>query len=275
MFKDGKDINWRKAMRSRYLCELNTPEIQAYLDGGHGLALLPLGSQEMHGPHLPTATDTYIAKAVALKLADAADGLILPEFSYTWAGSTDGFAGTISVAPELVSSMLENIIVQAFRGGFTRVALLNMHGGSNYLLPLLVRRVYEKYHQPVVLLTYGSPDEEAIQTSGGPEAWGKAFESTLVLAALHILGQPDLYSEQELAYDDEAPAYPAEMLAVDTTVGYFMQDMRQHVCPSSKTSLQLGLRVIDRMVQEMIPKVQAIEGYAEITQNQQNKGWQE
>jgi len=262
-------------MRSRYLCELTTPEIQAYLDGGHGLALLPLGAQEMHGPHLPTATDTYIAKAISLKLAEAADGLVLPEFSYTWAGSTDGFAGTISIAPELVSSMVENIVVQAYRGGFKRVALVNMHGGSNYLLPLLARRVYEKYHQPLALLFYGAPDEEAIQTCGSKEAWNKSFESTLALAALHILGQPDLYTESELAYDDEAPTYPAEMLAVDTTVGYFMQDMRQHVCPSRHTSLQLGLRVIDRMVQEMLPKVQAIEGYADITPQQQNQGWQD
>lgn len=261
-------------MRSRFLSELTTPEIQAYLDCGNGLALLPLGSQEMHGPHLPTSTDTCIAKAIALRLAESADGLVLPEYPYTWAGSTDGFAGTISIDPEMLAPMLESIIVQVFRGGFSRVALINMHGGSNYLLPLLVRRFYEKHLQPIILLTYGAPDEEAVRICGGTAAWQKAMEPSLLLAALEILGQPELYSEAELAYDDEAPAYPEEMLALNTYVGYYMQDMRQHVCPSRLTSRQLGKAVLDRMVAEFTPKLDRMEAYAEVTRKQRNTGWQ-
>lgn len=261
-------------MRSRFLAELTTPEIHAYLDRGQGLALLPLGSQEMHGPHLPTATDTLIARAVALKVADLTDGLVLPEVSYTWAGSTDGFAGTISIAPELLTQLLENIVVQVMRGGFTRMAFVNMHGGSNYLLPLLVRRIYEKYLFPVILLTYGAQDEEAVQACGGAEAWGKSFEASLALAALQILGQPELYAESEMAFEEDAPPFAPELLAIKTTVGYFMQDMRQHACPSSKISRQLGLAVIDRMAAAMAPSVQAIGNYADFTQRQHNTGWQ-
>jgi len=261
-------------MRSRFLADLNTTEIKAYLDSGGGLALLPVGSQEMHGPHLPTGTDTLITRALALKLAEAADGLVLPDMPYTWAGSTDGFAGTISIDPALLARMLEEIILMAFRGGFRRLALVSIHGGNNYLLPLLVRRFFEQYGHPIVLLHLGLDDEQAAAACGGTEAWDKAAEASALLAALEILGQPDLYTETELAYDDDSPPLPASLFAIGGPVGYFMQDPRQHACPSRHTSLRLGREMLERKVQAALPTLQAIAAYTAETATQPNQGWQ-
>jgi creatinine amidohydrolase/Fe(II)-dependent formamide hydrolase-like protein len=58
--------------------ELTTPEVEQYLAGGGKTALLPVGSVEMHGPHQPIGTDTLIAKAFALRIAEQADGLVIP-----------------------------------------------------------------------------------------------------------------------------------------------------------------------------------------------------
>jgi len=261
-------------MRSRFLADLNVTEINAYFDRGGGTALLPVGSQEMHGPHLPTGTDMFITRALALKLAEVADGLVLPDMPYTWAGSTDGFAGTISTDPGSLARMLEEIILMTFRGGFRRLALVSVHGGNNYLLPLLVRRFFEKYGRPIVLLHIGLDDEQAAAACGGSEEWGKAAEASLLLAALQILGQPTLYTVAELAYDDRMPPFPASLLAMGVPVGYFMQDPRQHACPSRHTSLRLGREVLERKVQAALPILQAIDAYAAETAGQPNKGWQ-
>ncbi|MGO4843361.1 creatininase family protein, partial [Rhizobiaceae sp. 2RAB30] len=49
-------------------------------------AILPVGSTEQHGPHLPTNTDTMIAEAVALATAKRSFGLVLPAvpLGYAW-----------------------------------------------------------------------------------------------------------------------------------------------------------------------------------------------
>ena len=57
-------------MRSRLLLELTTPEVEAYLAQGGKTALLPVGCVEMHGPHQPIGTDSIVAKAFALRIAD-------------------------------------------------------------------------------------------------------------------------------------------------------------------------------------------------------------
>ena len=63
------------------LLELTTPDVEKYLAEGGDLALLPIGPTEMHGPHLPLGTDLFDACAVALRVAEAANGIILPS---TW-----------------------------------------------------------------------------------------------------------------------------------------------------------------------------------------------
>ena len=75
-------------MRSRFLLELTTPEVEAYLAEGGTTALLPVGCVEMHGPHQPIGTDSIVAKAFALRIAQAANGIVLPTIHYTWPGST-------------------------------------------------------------------------------------------------------------------------------------------------------------------------------------------
>lgn len=261
-------------MRSRYLSELTTPEVEEYLTKGGKTALLPVGSVEMHGPHQPIGTDTIIAKAVAALLADRANGLVLPEVSYTWVGATDGFAGTISIDMELVERLVEAIAVKCMKMGFKRLILVSVHAPHSFILYACVRRIYEKYMYPVVFVDpYNSLDKEAETMFEGDLE--EAKEASLVLAALKILGQPGLYSEDEMRYEDKAPALPQAYGKISRVgkVGYVMQDTRQHVCPSKYVSLEKGLEFIELQVGHILPIFDEIDNYSEITENQRNKGW--
>ena len=93
------------------------------------IVLLPLGSCEQHGPHLPLDTDTRIACAVADGVASALPQvLVAPALGITASGDHHGFAGTLSIG----STALEMVIIELVRsadwsGG---VALINGHGGN-------------------------------------------------------------------------------------------------------------------------------------------------
>jgi mycofactocin system creatininase family protein len=103
------------------------------LDGQVITLLVPLGSVEQHGPHLPLDTDTRIAAAVADAVcshSDADAGLMrAPDLNYGASGEHEGFAGTISIGHEALRGLLVEYGRSACRWA-TRVVFVNGHGGN-------------------------------------------------------------------------------------------------------------------------------------------------
>jgi creatinine amidohydrolase len=96
------------------------------------IVLLPIGSTEAHGPHLPLATDAILSDELALRAAAAldADGyvtVIAPNIAYAITDYAAEFAGTISVSPETATALVTDVCVSLVRQGFSRVCLVNSH----------------------------------------------------------------------------------------------------------------------------------------------------
>ena len=91
--------------------------------------VVPVGSCEQHGPHLPLHTDTVIAAALAEALAvRRADCMVAPALAITASGEHQGFAGTISIGNEVMTSVVVELVRSAdWAGG---VVLVNGHGGN-------------------------------------------------------------------------------------------------------------------------------------------------
>lgn len=261
-------------IRSRFLMELTTPEVEEFMSGGNRVAVLPVGCVEMHGPHQPIGTDTLISKAFALRIAEGADGLVLPELHYSWSGSTDGFKGTISVGMNLEKELIETIAARSFKMGFKSLILLSVHIPNDHILYLCAREIFEKYHTPVFCINPYHPfDEHSSKIFEGE--YEKSKEASLVLAALNILGQPELYSEDEMCREDEAPAFSEALqrLSKKGGVGYFMQDPRQHACPSKFVSLKKGLEYFEYQLGYFKSIIDDIDVYTSEVKMQKNRGW--
>jgi mycofactocin precursor peptide peptidase len=90
---------------------------------------VPVGSTEQHGPHLPLATDSAVAVALAERLAAArVDVVVAPALPYGSAGEHAGFAGTLSIG----AAALEMVLVELGRSAdaFAGVVLVSGHGGN-------------------------------------------------------------------------------------------------------------------------------------------------
>ncbi|MGY1811394.1 mycofactocin biosynthesis peptidyl-dipeptidase MftE [Blastococcus sp. SYSU D00820] len=97
---------------------------------GSPLLVVPLGSVEQHGHHLPLTTDTSVACAVAEAAADGLDGALLaPALAYGASGEHEGFPGTISLGTEALTGLLVEYGRSASRWA-GRVLLVNGHGGN-------------------------------------------------------------------------------------------------------------------------------------------------
>ena len=94
------------------------------------LLVVPLGSLEQHGHHLPLGTDTSVACAVAEAAAGSLDGALLaPALAYGASGEHEGFPGTISIGTEALTGLLVEYGRSAGRWA-GRVLVVNGHGGN-------------------------------------------------------------------------------------------------------------------------------------------------
>lgn len=107
------------------------PEIAAYVAQG-AILILPVGSTEAHGPHLPLATDaiisTEMARQAAAKLtAQGRSTLVLPPISYSVTDFSVDFPGSISVRAETAIAVMTDICRSLIKQGFTRICIANSH----------------------------------------------------------------------------------------------------------------------------------------------------
>lgn len=101
----------------------------AQLNGTAPTLLVPVGSTEQHGPHLPLDTDTRIATALARQVSTALGHLGAPAIAYGAAGEHQDFPGTISIG----TTALTAVLVEYGRSACEwagRLAFLNGHGGN-------------------------------------------------------------------------------------------------------------------------------------------------
>lgn len=99
----------------------------------HAVAVVPLGSNEQHGPHLPVGTDTIIVNAVVAAAAEkaAAACVVLPAIEFGFAHHHLPFGGTISLEMTHYSDLLTDVGVSLAASGFRSVAFVNGHGGND------------------------------------------------------------------------------------------------------------------------------------------------
>lgn len=100
------------------------------LPNGETVLLVPLGATEQHGPHLPLATDTLVAEALARRAAERLGrAVVAPTIPYGASGEHAGFPGTLSLG----QAATELIVVELARSAddFAGMVLVSTHGGNN------------------------------------------------------------------------------------------------------------------------------------------------
>jgi creatinine amidohydrolase len=105
---------------------------------GARVAVLPVGSFEQHGGHLPLTTDTLVACAIAGEIATAYDLFLLPPVTISCSHEHAGFAGTVSISSTTLHRVIDDIAADLTRVGIARLVLVNGHGG-NYVLSNIVQ----------------------------------------------------------------------------------------------------------------------------------------
>jgi creatinine amidohydrolase len=140
------DPNTQGQGRRRLLSELSWPEVVQGAARAGSTVVWPFGAIEQHGPHLPLGTDAIFAErvctAVLERLPDALPIWQLPTQSLGFSHEHRGFAGTLSLPPQLLLDLVLAVGTDLAAAGFQRLVLLNGHGGQIALLEVAARQLH-------------------------------------------------------------------------------------------------------------------------------------
>jgi len=170
-------------MRSYYLGELTWVDVKEFLKK-HKTIIVPVGSCEQHGPHLPLDTDAYDAFWLSMKAAEKAQcALVAPPIYYGVSLHHMDFPGTITLSPQTLEQTAYEIGLSLTEYGFKRILFENGHGGNTPSLEAAAQRLKIETDAFVVVDTVSLiPDfiEQNIETPF--DAHAGEFETSTTLA---------------------------------------------------------------------------------------------
>jgi creatinine amidohydrolase len=166
------------------------------------VVLLPVGSTEQHGPHLPLDVDIFLCEQVCLEIARRMPGkvLVLPPVPYGLNLHHIDFPGTIHIEPEVFIAFCLNVTKSVAYHGFKRILVVNGHGSNAPLADLVARKTVLATESICASVSYYVFGQEAFDGVKESEVTAHAdeFETSLYLA----LAPERVQMERAVAGDD-------------------------------------------------------------------------
>ena len=115
------------------------PDLRKRIKNKKQIAIIPIGSIEQHGPHLPISTDSDIVTEVSFRLSEKINGLLLPTISYGISDEHFPFFN-LSIKKSTLSRVLNDICESLIKNGISRILIINGHYGNLDSLKIFQRR---------------------------------------------------------------------------------------------------------------------------------------
>jgi creatinine amidohydrolase len=218
--------------------------------------VLPVGSVEEHGPHLPLGTDAFHALELARRVAQIREVVVAPPVFYGVCRSTSEHPGTVSISGDTLRALLKDLGREFYRQGFRCLVFISGHAGGTHMAALveageaLLKELPEVRVAVVNLLDLLkevlTEQPHLVKTKG--DAHAGEVETALMLAAY-----PHLVKGTAPA---EWPSFPKYILVKDKRrywPGGVWGD------PSQATAAQ-GEAILEAETQRLVLLIDALEG---------------
>lgn len=169
------------------------------------VAVLPVGSMEQHGPHLPLTTDTAIACAIAQRLAETYTLMLLAPITISCSHEHSPLRGTVSISATTLYAVVADIQRSLAASGIHRLLIVNGHGG-NYVLSNYVQEA-NAGHPPRVALFPLAHDwrrarvDAGLETTGSQDWHGGELETSILLHTAPGLVRPGIANDDSVPED--------------------------------------------------------------------------
>lgn len=126
------------------------PELRRQIGKGKKRAILPIGSIEQHGAHMPVATDAIIAEEIARRVSVLTNAFVFPTLFYGVSHEHKPLFN-VSIKNETLASLITDICLSLAENGFKRIILLNAHYGNEPVLSSVTQAIHDKATKDVLV----------------------------------------------------------------------------------------------------------------------------
>lgn len=121
------------------------------------VCILPIGSLERHGDHMPFGTDALVAHDIAVRVARKEPCVVFPPYWFGEVHCASCFTGTVNFPTEELCRMLQTLVDQIAQNGFRKILILNAHGGNQtFLQHFMMTQLSREVDYALYLVFYAS-----------------------------------------------------------------------------------------------------------------------
>ncbi len=142
------------------------PDLRKLIKKKKQIAIIPVGSIEQHGPHLPISTDSDIVTEISLQLSNKINGVLLPTINYGISDEHFPFFN-LSIKKSTLSRILEDICESLIKNGISRILIINGHYGNLDSLKSFERK--QKNNRKIKVFSYWKYMDREFDHAGNVE----------------------------------------------------------------------------------------------------------
>jgi len=234
-----------------------TSEELARLPKGDTVAILPIGSVEIHGPHLPLGIDGLVITRIAeLAAAREPPAVVLPCLDYAYVNENVHHPGTISLSARTLVAVVEEICDEVGRNGFKKILLLNGHGGNNHILRSIQRDLLRPRRDYVTYMCTEpwAPIQRDIDalSSGSAIEHACEIETSIAMYLFGDLLKLDRVHREATLGRVELPDY------VKTSTSWQGYCLEGYVGDPRKATMEKGKTLVDKWVSAIADLIKSI-----------------
>jgi creatinine amidohydrolase len=160
---------------------LKYPEVRKYLKSKKSI-IIPFGSTEQHGPHLPIGTDTIIAKSIANEVGNRTKTIVGPVLPVGFSpGLHTKFPGTISIGSKTYIALVLEILKGITNSGFRDLMIVSGHGMNMHPLRTAIMEFLDNNDARALIMGYWESEEMSMLCEEGDGVHCTILETSMIL----------------------------------------------------------------------------------------------
>jgi len=232
---------------------MTRPEVENYLEE-NDVVLVPVGSTEQHGRHLPLDNDAFSAFSIAERVGEKTGVVYTPVMPYGYSKHHMHFRGTITLESQTLVRVYKEICNSLLQHGFRKIVIMNGHGGNTYWINQAQAEIYHETGVRIYSLMifnstkgFGTEALGIVEQRGGGHACEMETSFSAYLGqrvkeeAISDWSEPRSWSEFTRKYKDKVST--ARMFDEETEIGSLGEP--------SKYSLEKGETLVNAVVEEI------------------------
>ena len=198
---------------TRKIWEMPFDKVRDYLDTGGVGVVIPFGTIEPHGPHLPMGTDFLLAQSMGERIAERFNWLVAPPLNYGINNSLAIYPGATTIDAETYEKYVTQIIEGYVKLGFSQVVLNNGHGPNKSGLEAAAKKITNLYPDSrIMVISWWDMDKAAMKEVYEGKSSGHAgVDETAAVIYFHdnLVDGKRFDEKSYWVYTDGFKAYPS------------------------------------------------------------------